>query len=917
MKRIVYILIVLSLVFAMALSLFSCDNLPITGGGSDEVSNTDVENKENSNSENKDDGKTDNDSEGDEKNETVCPACKQPAEKPHDVCAKCGEYICIGDHSKCYGYDLCYCGGGYDQGKHYVHGKCSECEKWTCEHPVCEYCEQYIHCDTFCDLKLCKGGPDCTEDCNIYSGEKCTNYVTCGRHSCEESHMHNSCDRCGKVGIICDFHKNVHNRICPVCNLADCQVDPYEPHKECEILMKACPSCGADCMRDEHRCGICQDGYICDKDGGHGECCKICGGPLCMKDAHLSCVQVCPGCSMPNENHGQCGLCNGYLCVENHSICVFCGDYLCVGNHGICEVCQNNLCAGDHEFCKSGDDYRHCAQCGETVNKAMYCYDCNVCDNCCKCSMVCPGCYVKYKYEDCCPDCMRCESCCYCLFFCEKCEIHQNIHVKCNVCGYCLSCCSGHSGGGNSSNLHPHAMTDFNPNCETYASNSHYYCFECDAIIVRIFDAAGVFLEDITCPYCVKGDGYGGCNHTGEGLHMIDDAPCGSGAHYACDYCSKLFIYDETSVTLFVECKKCIYGENYCESCNSYAENRCYDCYMCFNCCSCLDTSDLTIYCPKCRNGVSYNEGMAADCINGGIESTYTCYSCDYTYIILDGTHVECRNPMINPLGHKDSNDDYVCDNCAKLYSKDFCVVCGDTENGLYHGCEHYYFEAVKAFTWYGVSVKHTNDGYSIKISVSLNSKTSGTIYYYLKNNDLPDYVEIARITCDVTSVSGSPYVFKYTPTNVCVLQRNVLDYVNYGYVSSLEFDANTVSYIMFTRVSGYDGVDQTTYNDQLIASVLNLPFETCDDCYGVKAVGNHGVCKADECGKNTCAGHIHGVCDHENAYQTDDTVCGGAGNHYYCPSCNKFLMAMPLAYDKLIFEVCQICSDNIPFKQE
>jgi len=300
---------------------------------------------------------------------------------------------------------------------------------------------------------------------------------------------------------------------------------------------------------------------------------------------------------------------------------------------------------------------------------------------------------------------------------------------------------------------------------------------------------------------------------------------------------------------------------------------------------------------------------MTPDCLNGGMYATYTCYGCAYTYRIENDTHIPCEpGVMLDPLGHKDSDNNYACDNCGKLYSEEYCVVCGG-ENMLYHGCEGEYFMAVRAVSYLGLIVERKSDSTMVKMSVSVDDRSTGYIIYSIKGKDMFDFVDIARVDFAVSTVDTHHFVLKYVPTKVTVYKKNAQDYMSNGYTESLEFDASKISYVMFTETppttDGYDA----TYNDKKVVAILNLPFETCDDCHGIKNVGDHGICGVDGCTKSLCNGHVHGQCDHENARETDSSYCG-MSFHYYCPDCEKYFEGYHDMGGAVVLYECNMCNN-------
>ena len=141
------------------------------------------------------------------------------------------------------------------------------------------------------------------------------------------------------------------------------------------------------------------------------------------------------------------------------------------------------------------------------------------------------------------------------------------------------------------------------------------------------------------------------------------------------------------------------------------------------------------------------------------------------------------------------------------------------------------------------------------------------------------------------------------------VFQRNLADYVNTSYVPSFDMTNAAPSYLMSTRVSAYTGGNgDALSHEYFVVGILNLPFDVCEECHGVLNVGDHGVCYVDGCMKSLCAGHVHGVCDHDMKIPTDISECG-SGFHYYCPDCDQFIVMREEMGQVFEYYVCDMCT--------
>ena len=284
MKRILSLIAILLLLCISVSSMFSCEMPFLQTSDKEDTSNTADDGEKN------DSTIPDSDKNKDENEEkepgTTCPICNQVVEKPHVTCSVCGKYQCVGDHSNCSDMEKCYCGGGYSQEEdgsywEWYHAKCPECKKWGCEHPVCEYCGDFLWCSSICDSKHCLGGDDCPgypvcnpDDCLCEN--RCSEYEICGLHTCQHTY---DCTHCGESKIFCPSIQ-YHKQTCDGCGAPVCTL--HESHyEEC----KPCPVCGESGKAFKHMCDLC-DGFLCDNSEVHQKKCDFCGLPFCKKEIH-------------------------------------------------------------------------------------------------------------------------------------------------------------------------------------------------------------------------------------------------------------------------------------------------------------------------------------------------------------------------------------------------------------------------------------------------------------------------------------------------------------------------------------------------------------------------------------------------------------------------------------------------------
>ena len=226
--------------------------------------------------------------------------------------------------------------------------------------------------------------------------------------------------------------------------------------------------------------------------------------------------------------------------------------------------------------------------------------------------------------------------------------------------------------------------------------------------------------------------------------------------------------------------------------------------------------------------------------------------------------------------------------------------------------------EAVSPVSYVGVKKYQTEAGNWVKIRVWYEKDTGrATMTYSIRFNygedvEYTDYYEIASITYEAGFVTSEMvnYVLALRPISVNVIKRNILDFAwNSSMVESFGIYTENITYIMFTRnQTNYDDGEWAP-NDNVMGVVLNLPFDVCSHCDGLAALGGHGVCTEEGCGKNLCAGHVHGQCDHDNA-NVCDPKCWDSTEHRYCPDCDTYFRLM-YEGNGYFLEECDMCEEN------
>lgn len=406
------------------------------------------------------------------------------------------------------------------------------------------------------------------------------------------------------------------------------------------------------------------------------------------------------------------------------------------------------------------------------------------------------------------------------------------------------------------------------------------------------------------------------CNHTADGLTMVssEEVICGwveFYTHYICTVCNKYFYYDETSVTLFVECGDCNGDKqdgHFCTNCNRLVREICYHCTHCLSCCEC-NFDDLTQYCPKCSCTVSFQEGFNATCDHPGLLSTYYCGACDFSYYIADGRYVpttEAGYVEIPPLGHKTENGVPVCLNCGYLYSENYCVGCLGTEYTSGTCCFDYMSSSFVRPIEYGGQLRVMRGDSWIRLDFWYNEHTkSATLEYKTKTVDSYGYTNIATITGSAKRISE--FVVEFTPTQATIHAVNHFDANLNGEVYTVNVDSNKISYFSFEDCYQYWEDNTNEGAHAKLFAYLNMPFEICEDCHGLKDFKNHGTCGEIGCGKSLCKGHVHGKCDHENVSEYYDAYCG-MGFHYKCNDCGEILFAFFMGGETPVLTVCEEC---------
>ena len=957
MKKLLVALFLIILTCALALGAVSCEELPIDipGMNNDSENENSEENKENNENENKEENKApDTETEGDGTGDggsgsgttggnvtTVCQGCGGGT--LHEKCIYCFKYTCVGDHSLCYPNEPCFCGGGTFEGNQWMHAKCPECEKYICEdHELCANCNEYIGCASYCP--------------------------SCHLHYCY--HPKEICEHCGGELSWCEEEDKLsqlrdHYTLCEICNKYRCEGD-YDAHKECDMKLKDCPECREEGAREEHKCANCDgytcDGlgdahymmcpncseYICEDENIHGKTCDNCGAPLCQGD-HDNCEGQDPGQNNPPAecNHVTDGGTLKFYEAKDPT-CNEVGWY----NHYRCDICNwyfsedGKTTGSEHDkviiigtvSCDDKDADELCDWCKQSMIICEGCGVRGVTHELCECGM-----YVcVYEHDVMCTkgkDTSR---------FCDRCKNNLPASSFHDDCGYCLDCCTcGLEIVCDHTNTSPFLM-----NCGYNMQYEHRKCNDCGKVLCVVYNEIGV--EMFECYYCDPNIVI--CNHTPESMTSTD-VDCVSGrSHYYCSNCQGIFLYNEmrgaytcgicgnygeantcascygAAETLCGSCNQCQYccsciGEEdkeeqkFCSGCYNAVTSVCERCEKCSECCACSERVDITQYCPRCASDVTVFKGHDASCLHPGMRDTYSCQkeSCGYSYMIINGTDVATSGEesgilgMIEPYGHNDSDGNYACDRCHKLYDEEKCVFCGGA-NPCFE-CMHIYEGAVCPVSWGGVNKYQTDGGNWVKIEVHYSKESSiATLKYSLRytygdNAEYTEYADIITVTCSAYFVTNDNYVLALTPVSAEIHRRNLLDNGwSSAQVESFGVDTGKISYVMLTEYqTNYDD-NMWAPNDNIMGVVLNLPFTVCSSCDGIFELGVHGVCESDGCGKNLCAGHIHGVCDHDNK-ELCSSICGDCTDHYYCSDCGTYLRAM-YEGSGYFLEECVMCKE-------
>ena len=410
------------------------------------------------------------------------------------------------------------------------------------------------------------------------------------------------------------------------------------------------------------------------------------------------------------------------------------------------------------------------------------------------------------------------------------------------------------------------------------------------------------------------------CNHTAEGLTAVgsEEVICAwvdFYPHYYCEVCEKYFYYDETAITVFVECGDCNGDKqdgHFCSTCQRMVRELCSHCSSCLACCEC-NFEDLTTYCPQCSNLVTYYEGFEPACDHPGFYDTYQCGWCDITYRIEGGTYIIIENGFaeIPPLGHRTENGVPVCLNCGYIYSESVCVGCLKSENACGTCCFDYYSTSFVRPIEYTAQLRTQIGDVWVRLDFYYNERNnSASLDYKLKSAEDYGYIEIATITASARRIGD--YVVEFVPTAATVYYRNYMDIGFDFYGSELQIDSTKISYFSIENTYQYweDGSNEGA-SSRLFA-YMNYPFEVCEDCHGIATLGGHGECGEEGCGKSLCAGHVHGECDHENVEEYYESYCGMA-MHYKCNDCNQILYA---SYNGMS-EYLEVCEECIRIKEE
>lgn len=273
-----------------------------------------------------------------------------------------------------------------------------------------------------------------------------------------------------------------------------------------------------------------------------------------------------------------------------------------------------------------------------------------------------------YEYDRSCMEYENdvCVECVHCIYHSEWND--EDGDGLCDRCGKCIE--------------HTYVLEEtFEPTCGE-VGKSKYNCSVCGFVLYKDYviptgehDLVFVALNNPTC----SSQGYTiyECQICGKQVNR-DFVPA-TGEHvdadndYYCDnlYCKALLCDDHIDENSDMRCDKC--GISLCGDYHTYDDgplhyDETHHWYVCATCGDPFEVSEHEHY---------MIEDLTPDCENGG-KDIEGCYYCDY----VCETYYEA-------LGHRDSNDDYVCDNCWTS----FCIINGEDHiygTAIDDGSSHY-----------------------------------------------------------------------------------------------------------------------------------------------------------------------------------------------------------------------------------
>ena len=259
-----------------------------------------------------------------------------------------------------------------------------------------------------------------------------------------------------------------------------------------------------------------------------------------------------------------------------------------------------------------------------------------------------------------------CVDCGHCMYHSEWND--EDGDGLCDRCGKCIE--------------HTYVLEEtFEPTCGE-VGKSKYNCSVCGFVLYKDYviptgehDFVYVGLNNPTC----NGQGYTiyECQICGKQVNR-DFVPA-TGEHvdvdndYYCDnlYCGKLLCDDHIDENSDIHCDKC--GTSLCGDYHIYDDDTIHydETHHWYVCAACGDRFEVS------EHEICMMEELMPDCENAGIDIE-GCYHCDYV-----------RETYYDALGHRDDNDDYVCDNCWTS----FCIINGEDhiyEATINDGSNHY-----------------------------------------------------------------------------------------------------------------------------------------------------------------------------------------------------------------------------------